>query len=156
FKKLVVRLLRFCETALDNEHWGETFAIWGDNSIEFTMTSLDLTPDQARAIWKPFLDWVTSQPDAFTQNLSFPVLPFKYLWDASWWEQTLPANIVLDPRPGQPKTQYWWAGNQGEVSAFIRSYQSRWLPISMLREAAAPAMADTLIAASKQWKISLH
>jgi FAD/FMN-containing dehydrogenase len=156
FKELVVRLLRFYETTLNNEHWGEKFVIRGDNSIYFEMTSLDLTVEQVRAIWKPFLGWVASQPDALTQSLTFPVIPFKYLWDAAWWQQNLPANIVLDPRPRQPMTQFWWAGNQGEASAFIRSYQSRWLPISMLSDTAAPALADILIAASKQWGITLQ
>jgi FAD/FMN-containing dehydrogenase len=156
FRELVVRLLRLYETTLNNEHWGEQIAIGGDNAIDVTMTNLDLTADQARAVWKPFLDWLASRPDAFTQTLAFPVLPFKYLWDAAWWEQNLPAGIVLDRRPGQPKTQYWWAGNQGEVSAFIRSYQSRWLPISTLSEASAPRMADILIAAAKYWRLELH
>jgi FAD/FMN-containing dehydrogenase len=156
FRDLVVRLLRFYETMLNNEHWGEKFVIKGDNSVDFAMTTLDLTAEQARVIWKPFLDWLASQPDEFTQRLTFPVIPFKYLWDAAWWGQNVSANIVLDPRPGQPKTQFWWAGNQGEVSAFIRSYQSRWLPVSMLSDAAAPALADTLIAASKQWGITLQ
>src|SRR5713226_8952845 len=119
FRELVVRLLRFYETTLNNEHWGEQIAISGDNAVDVTMTNLDLTADQVRAVWKPFLDWLASRPDAFTQTLAFPVLPFKYLWDAAWWAQNLPASIVLDRRPGQPKTQYWWAGNQGEVSAFI-------------------------------------
>ena len=156
FRELVVRLLRFYEATLHNEHWGERFVIRGDNSVAFEMTSLDLTADQARAIWKPLLDWLASRPDAFTQTLAFPVIPFKYLWDAAWWQQNFPANIVVDPRPGQPKTQFWWAGNQAEVSAYIRSYQSRWLPISMLRPASAPALADTLIAAAKHRGLTLQ
>jgi FAD/FMN-containing dehydrogenase len=156
FRDLVVRLLRFYETTLNNEHWGEKFVIRGDNSIEFALTSLDLTADQTRAIWKPLLDWLASRPDAFTQRLAFPVIPFKYLWDAAWWKQNLPANVVLDRRPGQPETQFWWASNQGEVSAFIRSYQSRWLPISMLSGESALKLADTLIAAAKHWGITLQ
>jgi FAD/FMN-containing dehydrogenase len=156
FKELVVRLLRFYETTLNNEHWGEKFTIRGDNSISFDMTSLDLTADQARAMWKPFVDWVASRPDAFSQSLAFPVIPFKYLWDAAWWGQNLPSNIVRDPRPGQPAAQFWWAGNQREVSAYIRTYQSRWLPISMLSETAAPALADVLIAAAKHWGLTLQ
>jgi FAD/FMN-containing dehydrogenase len=156
FKELVVRLLRFYETALNNEHWGEKFTIRGDNSIAFDMTSLDLTADQARAMWKPFVDWVASRPDAFSQSLAFPVIPFKYLWDAAWWGQNFPSNIVRDPRPGQPATQFWWAGNQREVSAYIRTYQSRWLPISMLSETAAPAAAEMLIAAAKHWGLTLQ
>ena len=79
-----MRLLRFYETTLNNEHWGEQIAISGDNAVDVTMTNLDLTADQARAVWKPFLDWLASRPDAFTQTLAFPVLPFKYLWDAAW------------------------------------------------------------------------
>ena len=156
FRELIARLLRFYETTLNNEHWGEKFVISGNNSVDFAMTCLDLTESRAKAIWKPFLDWLASRPDAFTQNLSFLVIPFKYLWDAAWWERNLPAAIVIDPRPGQPKTQFWWASNQGEVSAFIRSYQSRWLPISMLSEASAPRLADTLIAAAKHWGLALH
>ncbi len=156
FRELVVRLLRFYETTLNNEHWGEKFVIRGDNSIAFEMTNLDLTSDQAREAWRPFLGWLASRADAYAQSLTFPVIPFKYLWDAAWWQQNLPSNIVLDPRPGQPKTQFWWASNQGEVSAYIRTYQSRWLPISMLREASAPALADTLIAAAKHWGVTLQ
>src|SRR5215470_1514748 len=43
FKELVVRLLRFYEASLNNEHWGERFVIRGDNSVSFDMTYLDLT-----------------------------------------------------------------------------------------------------------------
>ena len=156
FRELVERLLRFYETSLNNEHWGESLVIRGNNTVNFGMTSLDLTESQARGIWKPFLDWVASRPDAFTESLAFPVIPFKYLWDAGWWARNLPRNIVLDARPGQPKTQFWWASNQGEVSAFIRTYQSRWLPISMLSETSAPALADTLISAAKHWGLTLQ
>jgi FAD/FMN-containing dehydrogenase len=156
FRELVVRLLRFYATTLNNEHWGESVVIRGNNSIDFAMTSIDLTESQARATWKPFLDWLASRKDTLAHDLSSLVIPFKNLWDAAWWRQNATGAIVLDPRPGQPKTQFWWAANQGEVSAYIRSYQSRWLPISMLSEASAPALADTLIAASKHWGVTLH
>src|SRR6267143_3737318 len=42
FRELVVRHLRFYETTLNNEHWGEQIAISGDNAVDITMTNLDL------------------------------------------------------------------------------------------------------------------
>ena len=54
-------------------------------------------------------------------------LPFKQLWNASYWEDVEPSMIKRDPRPGSPANRFWWGSNQVEVGAFWNSYDSLWV-----------------------------
>ena len=83
---------------------------------------------------------------------AFREIPIEHLWDPAWWQSTDPGFIVPDPRPGQPASQYWWVTNQGEVSQFIRTYQSRWLPIGSFND----DLADVFFAASRHYHFTLH
>lgn len=152
FRALIGQLVDFYPTNLNNPHWGEQIALNTDNTLQLGMTFLDLTEAEARQSWQPLLDWVHAQPDSFTTNIAFTAFPFDKLWDVSWWQNSDPGFITPDPRPNQPATQYWWSTNQGEVSAFIRSYQSRWLPLTAFDD----TMADALFAASRQYHCALH
>ena len=156
FRDLVTRFLQLYAVSMNNERWGEQFTIAGDNTIKLGMTFLDLDEASARAVLRPLLDWMASQPVRYSSQLTYTVRPFKDNWNADWWRQNNPQHIVVDPRTGQPASQYWWASNQGEVSAFIHSYQSRWLPLAMFDAARVDALARMLIAASREWDVGVH
>ena len=152
FRALIAEFVGFYPANLNNPHWGEQITLSEDNSMVLAMTFLDLTEADARGAWQPFLDWVTARPDTYTTDVDFTARPFNTVWDAAWWEANDPSFITLDPRPGQPTSQYWWSGNQGEVSQFIRTYQSRWLPIGSFDDQLAAALFE----ASRHYHFTLH
>lgn len=152
FRALIGEVVRFYPANLNNPHWGEQITVNSDNSLSLGMTFLDLTEADAHRTWQPLLDWVAHRPDDYTADVSFREIPFDRLWDSAWWEANNPDFIAPDPRPGQPASQYWWATNQGEVSQFIRTYQSRWLPIGTFND----NLADVFFAASRQYHFTLH
>lgn len=150
FRELLKRFAGFFPT-LVNHHWGEQIAVTGQNTLELGLTFLDQTESQARQAWQPLLDGLKGcQAEVRARELSV-----EHLWDADWFRQRDPAFIVPDPRPGSPPSRYWWASNQGEVSAFINSYQSRWLPFRMVQQE-PDRLAELLFEASRHRAIHLH
>lgn len=156
YRELIRRFIRFFADALDNEHWGEQMRLAQDNSMQLSMTLLDLTEDEARAVWKPFTDWVAHRTDAYSGDVTFAVLPFDALWDVRWWEQHAPDLISPDDRTGQPRRLFWWASNQEEVSQYVHTFQSRWLPIGLFEGADADRLVDALFEASRHWHCTMH
>lgn len=63
--------------------------------------------------------------------------------------------ICRDDRPDQPSDRFWWAADQAQVSQYLHSYQSRWLPANLFRDS-ADDLAGMLFAATRHWFISLH
>lgn len=147
YRDLVRRYVEFAP-ALDNPSWGEQFRFRPDNSVELALTWLDLTEAEATAAWEPFLAPMRAAAGRFDVDVTFTEIPFERVWDVTWWEQNSPDAVVLDPRPNQPDNQFWWSGNQGEVSAFWAAYESRWLPRSMY-DRRADDLVEMIVAASK-------
>jgi FAD/FMN-containing dehydrogenase len=153
FRRLLAELVRFLPS-LCNDRWGEHVTLSGDNSAEFGMHGLDLTDDEARAVWRPFLDWVDGQPGAFTSTVSVTAVPFAMLWDAGLRDRLSPGSIHRDDRPGAPRERFWNATNQMEVSWYLHAYASRWLPRRLFDD--ADALAGALFEASRHWPFQLH
>ena len=153
FRELLLRLSSFLHT-VNNPSWGEQITITSDNKLDFGMVFLDLTEQQARATWQPLLQWVANQGSRMQAGLTFATLPFKDQWNAEYWDGTNPRFINHDPRQGAPPWRYWWASNQNEVSWYIASYQSRWLPVSFLDR--PQELADLMFEASRHNDFSLH
>jgi FAD/FMN-containing dehydrogenase len=153
FRRLLTELVRFLPS-LCNDRWGEQITLSGDNSAEFGMHAVDLADDEARAVWRPFLDWVDGLPGAFTSTVSVKTAPFGVHWDAGLRDQYSPGSISRDDRPGAPRERFWNATNQMEVSWYVLAYGSRWLPRRLLDDAAA--LADALFEASRPWPFQLH
>jgi len=86
FRRLLTELARFLP-GLCNDRWGEQVMLSGDNSVEFGMHAVDLADEEARRVWRPFLDWVDEQPSAFTSAVSNDTVPFGVLWDAGLRDQ---------------------------------------------------------------------
>ncbi len=153
FRRLLTELVRFLPS-LCNDRWGEQITLSGDNSAEFGMHAVDLADEQARAVWRPFLDWIDGQPGAFASTVSVRTIPFGVHWDAGLRDQYSPGSISRDDRPGAPRERFWNATNQMEVSWYVLAYGSRWLPRRLLDD--ADALADALFEASRPWLFQLH
>jgi len=153
FRRLLTELVRFLPS-LCNDRWGEQITLSGDNSAEFGMHAVDLADEEARAVWRPFLDWVDGQPGAFTSTVSIAAVPFAVLWDADLRDKLSPGSIVRDDRPGAPRERFWNATNQMEVSWYVHGYASRWLPRRLFDD--ADTLADALFEASRILPFQLH
>ncbi len=154
FRELLGRFVRFYTGALNNGSWGEQVTVTPDGSLQFAMVWLDLTTEQAQAVWEPFTSALRNDNVA-TVDLDFRSIPFKDLWNADYWQRTDPKMITLDPRPGQPPGQFWWASNQGEIAQFLNAYLSRWIPLKMFVDT-PDDLVDTLFAASRLTKVGIH
>jgi len=156
YRRLIARVLAFYASSLFNPTWGEQLFFIIGNVLRVRMTFAGLTQDQARESWKPFFDWVSAQPSDF--HMPPPVvnaLPAGRFWDPTLLK-TIPGVVVADERPNAPKGNILWAGDAGEVGQCLHSFQSRWLPQSLLSPEQQPRLADALYAATRRWWISLQ
>ncbi|MFC3133802.1 BBE domain-containing protein, partial [Microbaculum marinum] len=153
FRELLSRFVAFYPGALNNPHWGEQLSVRGDNSLQVYMTFLDLDEAAAKAVWQPLLD---DLPAGARADLAFDVFRFSDLWDLSAWQETDPDFVRVDTRPEALPNHYWWASNQGEVSQFLNTYQSRWLPLSLFAPDRAGTLARALFQASRHAPVSMH
>jgi FAD/FMN-containing dehydrogenase len=151
FRRLLGRLALLLP-ALCDDHWGEHIGFAFTNVAEFGLLAADLPDDQLQALWAPFLDWVSTQPDAYRCDVSVQTLPF-VIWDYEIRSQLAPDSICHDDRPGAPPDRFWNAQNQFEVSWYLHAYQSHWLPRRLLDT--PDLLADTLFRASRPWGLQL-
>jgi len=149
YRELIESFLRIYPQALDNPHWGESVRFGPDNQIGFRLTFLDLPEEEGLATLEPFLGPMRKRPDDFEVKPKVRFLPFKDLWDPNYWDRVDPDFITRDPRADAPANQFWWSGNQGELSVFWSSYKSRWIPTQLLRENTSAA-ADAFFKASRE------
>lgn len=145
FRRLLGRLATVLP-ALCDDHWGEHVAFDRTNVAEFGLLAADLPDERLQAIWAPFLDWVTAQPDAYRCDVSAHTGPFA-IWDHEARSQLAPDSISHDDRPGAPPERFWNTGNQFEVSWYLHAYQSQWLPRRLLDT--PDILADALFRASR-------
>jgi FAD/FMN-containing dehydrogenase len=151
FRRLLGRLA-LVMPALCDDHWGEHIAFAFINVAEFGLQAADLPDERLQALWAPFLEWVTAQPDAYRCDVSAHTGPFA-LWDYEARNRRAPDSMCPDDRPGSPPRRFWNAANQFEVSWYLHAYQSRWLPRRLLD--APDTLADTLFRASRPLGIRL-
>jgi len=151
FRRLLGRLAPVLP-ALCDDHWGEHVAFAFTNVAEFGLVAADLPDEQMQALWAPFLDWVTAQPDAYRCEISVRTAAF-FDWDHKARTQLAPDSICHDDRPRAPPDRFWNAGNQFEVSWYLHAYQSHWLPRRLLDT--PDMLAGTLFRASRPWGLLL-
>ena len=152
FQRLIGRFVAFYATSLANLHWGEQVAVQSDNSLKISMVSQGLSKEEARAVWKPFFDWIAASADyTVTDKLGAGAHRAQ-----SWWEVQSNPSMVRDLRPGAPPGRGWWQGDQDQVGAYLHGYDSLWLPAALLQPAEQPRLAAALFAGSRHKSIELH
>jgi FAD/FMN-containing dehydrogenase len=158
FRRLVGRFIGFYAAALFNPHWGEIVTLRPGNRLEIRMEFQGLDQDEAAAIWRPFLDWVS----AAGVELTFPEAPLirsfpaRRRWDPAFIRANAPGAILPDDRPGAPGDNIFWSGNLSETGHFLYGFESAWLPAALLASDRQESLADALAAAGRISAVELH
>jgi FAD/FMN-containing dehydrogenase len=184
YRRLIREFVSFYRDHLFNDHWGEQARVSPDNTLVINMVSQGLDPDQAKKVWKPFLDWIALSPQAYSieGRVVIGSIPARRWWDVQWWTDHWPEIALpnpngsrltalfdesltylmkqpvfkLDHRPGAGPNNAWWDGDAGQVAWFIWAYESLWLPSSLLEDNSQGRFADALFASSRYARVSLH
>jgi FAD/FMN-containing dehydrogenase len=152
FRRLLARCVAFYAESLANPHWGEQVAVQSGNALKISMVQQGLSREEARAVWKPFFDFVSSSGDyAVTEELGAGAKSAR-----SWWEISGNRSMIPDQRPGASPDRGWWQGDQDQVGAWIHGYDSLWLSAALLAPAAQPRLVEALFAASRYKDVELH
>lgn len=158
FHRLLRYFVDFYHDQLFNHHWGEQIFISGNNVLNVAMVSHGVSPDEAKKIWQPFLDWLNASRGAYKlgSNPIIASLPAQRWWDVEWSKQNLPGRFVSDSRPGADSNNVWWSGDAGQVAQTLYGYESLWLPASLLEESSRERLANAFFAGSRHQGIGLH
>jgi hypothetical protein len=54
------------ESIFLHDHWGEQARIASDNVLDLLMVCHDLSTEEVKKVWQPFLDWVARSLAAYT------------------------------------------------------------------------------------------
>jgi len=157
YHRLLARFVDLYATSLCNPHWGEQARAGPDNRLQISMVFQGLKPDEARAAWKPLIDFANANPGDYEGQTSLNViaLPARLFWNADILRR-VPGVITPDPRPGAAPTDFWWAGNTDEAGAFWHGYKSAWMPQGLLEPGNQARLVDAWLAASRHWSVSFH
>ncbi len=147
FQALLERFITFYRENLSNEHWGEQVTVKSDNSLELALLFQGLTQKEAEDLWKPFFDWVNSQPELYALTSLFVIVPAQKFWDFDYLQKNLTHYIT--PYKGD---LFYWTGNQNEVLAYWYAMQSRWIPLTLFTK----DLAQSFFQASRQWEFVIH
>lgn len=152
FKDLIEWIVAFYPQCLNNLACGDQIALKPDNSIEIFMTCLDQDEATAMLVWDPLIDGL---PEDLVVKLTARTHPFAGMWDLDYWNEADPDFAINDQSPGGDPNMFWWAPNLGEVSGFINTYKSRWLPIDHFAPENAGTLTQVLFDASRQASLSI-
>ncbi len=121
YRRLLARFVDFYAANLFNPHWGEQVTARPDNQLEVSMVFQGLTQDEARAAWRPLIDFANVNPADYEGQTGFLALalPARHFWDAGLPAAPRPGVIVSDPRPAAPPTDFWWAGDADEAGDLL-------------------------------------
>jgi len=158
YRRLVRYFVGFYRDNLFNEHWGEQAHIRPDNVLGISMVSWGLSTEEARAVWKPFFDWVAQSPAMYTLDpkVDLGSMPARHWWDVDWRKEHHHEVFKSDPRPGASANNVWWTGDGGQVAWTIYGYESLWLPASLLDADSQERLANALFAGSRHDWVELH
>jgi len=153
YERLIAQFLGFYRDNLFNPHWGEQVHFSPDNVFEISMVSQGLGPDDVKAGWPKFFDWVNAAPQDYTTEDRL----YAGAWDSKgWWDVANNPSIIPDKRPGAPSWHGWWQGDQGQVGAYLHGYESLWLPQSLLQPERQQTLTDAIFAASRFKQVQFH
>jgi hypothetical protein len=134
YRELLRRFVEFYLVGLDNPWWGESVSIGPDNVLGFRLVFLDKSKTDAEETMALFFDELHERASDFIVAPEYQVAAFDQLWNPDFWDASRPGFITRDVREEAPGDQYWWTGNQSEVSVYWNSYQSRWIPTDVIRD----------------------
>src|SRR5215475_13291402 len=128
FRRLLARFVDLYATSLFNPHWGEQVRARPNNSLEVKMNFQGLTKDEARAAWKPLIDFAGANAADYEGQASIAVsaVPARYLWNAWLFRFLARSAVNFDGRTGASWTDFSWAGDGDQVGAFWHAYTSAW------------------------------
>jgi len=153
FARLIAQFLDFYRDNLFNPHWGEQVHFGSDNVFEISMACQGLDPDQAKAAWQPFFDWVMAAPQDYSIDGHLRANAYD---SKRWWDVSANPSMIRDMRPDAPSWHGWWQGDQDQVGAYLHGYESLWLPASLLRDGRKAQLADAIFAASRHKEVEFH
>ena len=106
FRRLVGAFVDLIPTALINPHWGESVQIRPFNTISVSMVFQGLTGAQAKAAWKPLVDFAAASPADFTvEGPSAASQPMRDWWNfAALRDPTPPTSSSTPARTRRPST----------------------------------------------------
>ncbi|MGC1407955.1 MAG: FAD-binding oxidoreductase [Acetobacteraceae bacterium] len=158
FRRLIARFVGFYAESLLNPHWGESVTFGSDKTFAVSMVFQGLEPQQAVAVWRPFLDWIAASPRDFTITVPPDIGggPARNHWNAAFLKKSRPGRAFFDQRPGAPADNVWFAEQNNELGIFIHGYQSLWLPASLLQKNRQKRFVDALFAATRHYAVMLH
>lgn len=157
FRDLLLRTIEFVGQSLLDRHWGETITLRPSNTLDIALEFIGLSEAQVRAIWRPFTQWIVSQPE--TLSMSPPVIlatSARNRWNTDFLKATMPGAVMQDDRHGAPHENVFWANNAAEVGQYIHGFESLWLPRALVELPNRQRLADALFGASRSWSVSLH
>jgi FAD/FMN-containing dehydrogenase len=151
-REVLDRFVMLWKDTLCTANWGEKISVSPDNKLELVLVFNGLSPDQANAVFAPFIAWAKSE--SMSVDFSIMDLPFRKAWDLKWFEKTKPSMVKTDDSTGGSASQFWWAGDSGQVSRFIWSYFGRYMPVSLLQDSAR--CSRVLYEASRHATVEVH
>jgi FAD/FMN-containing dehydrogenase len=158
FRRLLRYFVGFYRENLFDDHWGEHARIQESNVLDLLMVCQDLSTEEVKKTWQPFLDWVARSPGAYTivGQPSLGCMPARHWWDVEWTKQNHRSAFNLDPRLGASSNNAWWTGDGGQVAWFLYGYESLWMPASLLDDDSQERLAQALFTGSRHKSIELH
>lgn len=158
YRTLLARFVDFYAEQLLNPNWGEQAKVGPGDTLVISMNCQNLSEDQMRAVWQPFLRWVTDSPAEYrmVEEASFGSVPAQHWWDAAYRAAHGSDAMIRDPRSGASPAHAWWRGDGEQVGVFLHAFESVWLPASLLDAARRAQFVDALFAATRQWQVQLH
>ena len=158
YRQLVGKVVEVYRDRLFNPHWGEQLRFESGRRVRIGMVFQGLSQPEAEEAWQPLQEWVANASNdvSWEEPLTLLAFPAQGMWDAGFLAEHVPHLVARDGRPGAPTGNWFWTANEGEVGQFLHGYRSAWLPASLLQGASCEALADAIVAASREWTLSLH
>lgn len=157
FKDLIKKFLIFYNSSLNNQHWGEQFAFNDKNQLDIFMVYQGINETAASHIWASFNQWLIDNQQKYKFDSQQYQIPAASMWDYDFWHKNYPQFVKLNTRPEAGKGEYWWASNTAEASMYIYTYQSWWLPESLLlNDKSLDKLTDAFFRASRVDTVSVH
>jgi FAD/FMN-containing dehydrogenase len=157
YRRLIGMAVEFCERSLVGPNWGEQLRFRGDDTLVVAMVFQGLERSEAVSVWRPFLDALNAAPDL---HIEFSPLKIVSTSAREFWSPTLIKRalgfIASDDRPGAPKGNLFWPGDQGQAGQVLQGYESTWLSKDLLLPDRRALLVDAIFAATRHWRVSLH